>query len=337
MAVDDRGGTSPDSAMLHLMPRRLIEPPGLGVAVTLDEALHAELSRAQVRHRVTTGLWETIGRGRYLRTAALATIDDEWKRREVRHAAMAASAASALPGTVVALESAALVHGLPLLSAPRSVELVAPVGGWTGIRRGVRLHGLALGVGESMALPPRDGPPLVNDERVRVTTPARTWFDLACTRQLADALAVGDAVLRDRLCSREQIAAAATQAANFRGCRRVAQALPLLSPLRESPLESVSYAEFVDWGIPLPEMQVTIHDEEGFVGRVDFLWRDARVIGEADGAGKYEHGGVLLAERRREQRLRDLGYIVVRWTWDELMNEPWKVRLRILRALRAAA
>ena len=81
----------------------------------------------------------------------------------------------------------------------------------------------------------------------------------------------------------------------------------MLSPLRESPLESVSYAEFVDWGIPLPELQVTIHDEEDFVGRVDFLWRDSRVI-------------------------RELGYIVVRRTWDELMNEPWKVRLRDLSA-----
>jgi len=307
------------------------------VAVSLDEALRAGLSRAQVRYRVSTGLWEKIGRGRYVRAAALATINGEWKQREVRHAAMAASAASALPGTVVALESAALVHGLPLLSAPRCVELVAPVGGWTGIRGGVRLHGLSLVEDEAMALPAREDPPLVNDERVRVTTPSRTWFDVARTRPLADALAVGDAVLRDRLCSREQLEVVATRAANFRGCRRVARALPLLSPLRESPLESVSFAEFVDWGIPLPEMQVTILDEEGFVGRVDFLWRDALVIGEADGAGKYENRGVLLAERQREQRLRDLGYIVVRWTWDELMNEPWKVRLRIQRALRSAA
>jgi hypothetical protein len=84
-------------------------------------------------------------------------------------------------------------------------------------------------------------------------------------------------------------------------------------------------------------MQVSILDDEGVVGRVDFLWRNARVIGEADGALKYENRGVLIAERRREQRLRDLGYFVVRWTWEELLNEPWKVRLRIQRALCAAA
>ena len=200
------------------------------------------------------------------------------------------------------LASAALVHGLPLLSAPRGVELIAPAGGWTGIRRCVRLHGLELGPRDSMALPPRDGPLLVNDDRVRVTSPARTWFDLARTRPLSDALAVGDAALRDPLCTREQLAAAATRGANFRGCRRVG------------------------WDIPLSEMQVPIHDEVGFVARVDFLWRDARVIGEADGAMKYESRGVLIAERHREQRLRELGHIVVRWTWDELMNEPWKVR-----------
>ena len=320
------------------MPHPLAaDPPELGVAVSLDDALRAGLSRAQVRHRLQTGRWESIGRGRYLRVEALAGIDDEWRRREARHAAMAASAASALPGTVVALASAALVHGLPLLAPPPRVELIAPAGGWTGVRGGVRLHGLTLGEHESMPLPHRVGPPLVSDQCVHVTTPSRTWVDLARTRPLADALAAGDAALRDQLCSPEQLAAAVEGVSGLRGCRAVARALALLSPLRESPLESASYADFVDWGTPLPEMQVTIHDDDGFVGRVDFLWRDARVIGECDGAMKYESRGVLIAERHREQRLRDLGYTVVRWTWDELRNEPWKVRLRLLRALSAAA
>ena len=250
---------------------------------------------------------------------------------------MAASAASALPGTVVALASAALVHGLPLLALPPRVELIAPAGSWTGIRRGVRLHGLELGSRDSMPLPPRDGPPLVSDEGVRVTTPARSCVDLARVSSLAQALAVGDTALRAHRCGHADLMVAVEAVVGLRGCRRASRALALLSPLRESPLESVPYAAFAEWGIPLPEMQVTIHDEEGFVGRVDFLWRDARVIGECDGAVKYESRGVLIAERHREQRLRELGYIVVRWTWDELMQEPWKVRLRLLRALRLAA
>lgn len=320
------------------MPRALVaDPLGLGMAVSLDEALQAGLSRPQVRHRVTSGRWEPLGRGRYLRLSTLADITDEWERRDVRHAAMAASAGAAMPGSVVALGSAAVIHGLPLLTPPGWLELIAPQHGWSGVRRSVRLHSINLEPAESMPLPSRVGPPLVTEPEVRVTTPERTWLDLARSRPLADALAAGDAGMRAGAFTPASLEAAHQRIAGLPGCRFAARALPLLSALRESPFESASFAGFIDWGLPLPEMQVVIHDADGFVARVDFLWRDARVIGEADGALKYEHRGVLLAERRREQRLRELDYSVVRWTWDELMNEPWKVRLRLLQALRLAA
>ena len=53
------------------------------MAVSLDEALGAGLSRCQVRHRARTGRWEPVGRGRYLRLSALPDLDDEWRYREV--------------------------------------------------------------------------------------------------------------------------------------------------------------------------------------------------------------------------------------------------------------
>jgi len=32
---------------------------------------------------------------------------------------------------------------------------------------------------------------------------------------------------------------------------------------------------------------VSLGDADGFIGRVDFLWREQRVVGESDGMGKY--------------------------------------------------
>ena len=80
-----------------------------------------------------------------------------------------------------------------------------------------------------------------------------------------------------------------------------------------------------------------IVDDEGFVARVDFLWSDFGIVGEADGAGKYINRGALVAEKLREDRLRRLGYLMVRWTWDELIHTPWVIRARLEAALARAA
>ena len=60
------------------------------------------------------------------------------------------------------------------------------------------------------------------------------------------------------------------------------------------------------------------------------FWESLGVIGEADGQMKYETRVDIFNEKLREDRLRALGYIVVRWTWDEIMTDPKAVARRIL-------
>jgi very-short-patch-repair endonuclease len=81
--------------------------------------------------------------------------------------------------------------------------------------------------------------------------------------------------------------------------------------------------------------QVRIRDDRGeVVARVDFLLAGTNVVVEFDGLVKYREGGAeaLIAEKRREDELRGLGYVVVRVVWSEL-NRPSLVAARI----RAAA
>ncbi len=62
-------------------------------------------------------------------------------------------------------------------------------------------------------------------------------------------------------------------------------------------------------------------DRDGnLVGRVDFLFADERVVVEFDGETKYGAGAadVVVAEKWREDRIRELGYLVVRVCWDDL-------------------
>ena len=63
--------------------------------------------------------------------------------------------------------------------------------------------------------------------------------------------------------------------------------------------------------------------------------RGDHVIVEFDGAVKYEGAqgrSALVAEKRREDALRALGYVVVRVTWSDLAS-PTRVISQIRRAL----
>lgn len=118
----------------------------------------------------------------------------------------------------------------------------------------------------------------------------------------------------------------------LRGIGTVRRALPWVRTGAQSPLESISRIRLVRLGLPEPDLQVAFHDESGLVGYADMWWPDLGVIGEADGAMKYDAPGKLVAEKRREDRLRALGVAVVRWGWSDIMSRPHVVAAQIRRA-----
>jgi hypothetical protein len=112
----------------------------------------------------------------------------------------------------------------------------------------------------------------------------------------------------------------------------------------ESAGESVSRVRIVTDGLPVPEPQVEIFTRDGvFVARVDFCWKDRRTVGEFDGKIKYGRllkpgqriEEVVYEEKKREDAIRDLGWMVVRWTWDDL-HRPGVLHDRIRRAFARA-
>jgi hypothetical protein len=117
--------------------------------------------------------------------------------------------------------------------------------------------------------------------------------------------------------------------------RGLAEAISLADPRAESPLESASRGYLHEVQLPLPELQAWIRGADGRHYRVDFLWRDRRVIGEADGWVKYTDLSDLRDEKRREDALRAAGFVMVRWTSDELWRTPDTVMARLRSALTA--
>lgn len=227
-----------------------------------------------------------------------------------------------------------VVAGVPMLTVP-------PGGGQRSRVRGTARVRVAELPGHHVVVHPGG---------LTVTSRSRTAVDVA-RGALPDQLAVIDAavraeslampmVRRRRDLANPRIRAAAlapvTEAAAFRGrLASLAAAFALADPRRETPIESLTAAHIHVAGLPQPIPQAAIR-VPGQTVYPDFLWPDQRLIGEADGAVKYDTAAVMLAEKRREQALRDLGFRIVRWLGKEIRVTPWVVVDRIARALDAA-
>ena len=90
--------------------------------------------------------------------------------------------------------------------------------------------------------------------------------------------------------------------------------------------ESELEARFVELarrhGLVEPERQVDLGGDDGWIARVDFLFRGERIVVEVDGA-EFHDG---LTDRRndadRDRRLEAAGWHVLRFRWEDVVDQP---------------
>ena len=182
-------------------------------------------------------------------------------------------------------------------------------------------------------------------EGLAVTTVARTVIDCLRELPLPDAVAIGDAALRAGWVAPQSLERMRAGQRGWPYITNADRALPMLDGRRENWFESWSFTRLWQLGIEPPEPQVAVYDRHGrFLGRVDGLWLEDGVVAEADGSGKYlgefdpdgasgqAAARVVLAEKVREDRIRDCGLEFVRWGVDEMGRDPQAVAERVERA-----
>lgn len=175
---------------------------------------------------------------------------------------------------------------------------------------------------------------------VRVTTVRRTLLDVARDYPLDVSLAMIDHALRAGLLTSDELDDMRASTRHRRGSVRARTAFALADPQRESPAESICAVRFHEYGIAgfVPQIGFGTN-EEGFIARVDFLHREAKIIVEVNGEIKYTDGEAGAARARRERRqdyqLRNLGYRVYQLTWADLFSPA--VFHEIKRAVRSAS
>ncbi|MFT3715145.1 MAG: hypothetical protein QM774_04115 [Gordonia sp. (in: high G+C Gram-positive bacteria)] len=285
-----------------------------------DDALSTLTARGELEH---------LGHGDYVHAERLP---DGPRRGDVKYRlrciAFATSGRGAPP--TLSHESAAALHGLRLLKPSHTdIHLLSGPHG-----RGMHRHRRHIHQGTV-----DDSQALVVDG-VRVTSLARTAIDVACSTTFAGALTVLDSAI-DLGTGRDALTMELERTRRI-GSSVARRALHHASGLSESVGESWSRAQLIHAGIEVPELQVWYDIGGRRDCRVDFDWH-RRLVGEFDGLKKYGRSlrrsgesveDVVIREKTREDRLRALGVMVIRWTWADLESgrlpnlvRPWLRRL----------
>lgn len=307
---------------------------------TRQQALARGVTSSQLKTASVRGHVRQLHRGVYVVPAAVADADERERALVPIRAGLLA-----VPGSAAALGSATLVQDLPSPAPSVSVHLIRP--GVRYRREGnLHIHGS-----------PLPAEHLVRVEGIDVTSVSRTTIDVARRFNLPRALIVVDAVLRRRVAAlagsdadlrravhdddlreraRAHLIAALGDHTGWQGIVRARRAIEAGDPAAESPLESFSRGTWIGLGLPVPVCGMAVVGADGVTYWADEGWPEFGVLGECDGLLKYADPERLRAEKTRQEALEQAGWIVVRWTWEEIVQRPQVVAARLWAAFERA-
>ncbi|MBO0686164.1 MAG: DUF559 domain-containing protein [Candidatus Dormibacteraeota bacterium] len=288
------------------MARRAVVPAELKKGpFTLDEARSAGLTPRQLEG----GSWRRLARGVYA-----------WKGLPPGPALILAAISRCLPpGAAFSGRSAAWLHGLDLPPCD-PIEVTVPPA--------LRLLGRA-GITVLRAdLSPCE---LVERLGLPATSALRTLVDLGSRPPLVEAVIAVDMALHAHLVEMEELRLCAAHRPGRKGVVQLRQVLNLAEPAAESPMETRLRVLLVQSGLPRPEVQATLKDERGrFLGRTDLYYPVHRLGLEYDGG---THRDSLAEDNRRQNRLLNAGFRLLRFTAADVLRTPESVVAQVRQAL----
>lgn len=218
--------------------------------------------------------------------------------------------------------TAARLHGLDT-DGSAAAEVTVPPGVSVRGRPGLRIHTAGL-----------DPSAVTSCGPLPVTTPIRTCFDMARRLPLVEAVVTLDSALHRKLVTLQELRDYVGRTSAVRGLPKARQVIELVEPDVESPMESRLRMILVLGGLPRPEVQVELRNQDGsFLARPDLLYPAARLAIEYDGA---THRDNLVADNRRQNRLQRAGYRLLRYTSPDVYNRPDEILEEVRMQLGAA-
>ena len=289
------------------MSRRAWAPPELrNGPFTVADANANGVSREQLRSlaycRIGAGLYRWVGlkEGPHLRLSAVA-------RR--------------LPaGAAFSGRTAAWLHGLDV-TLEEPVEVTIPRPTTVGRRVGALVRRAALADHE-----------IVFRRGLPTTSSLRTVVDLGGRQPLSEGVVASDLFLHAELVTVEELRDYIAGHSGASGIARLRRAVSMADSRAESPMETRLRILLELAGLPRPEVNATIEDERGdFIARPDLLYRRQRLAIEFDGGN---HRDRLVDDNRRQNRIVDAGFRLLRFSAADVYGTPDMVVTRVRDCLR---
>jgi hypothetical protein len=278
------------------------------------EALANGFDDKAIRRAVRSGEWVRVRHGSY-------TVAALWPEEPVDQHVLRTRAAVRTLGPVAAShQSAAALHGMDLWEVPLDQVHVTRLDNGAGRTEHDLTHH------ESLCLADE----LTKVRGVTTTRPVRAALETASLVDVERGLVVVDSGLRAGLFTEEELAAQHDAMVRWPD----SQHLHLVTRLADGRSQSVgeTRSRFLFWsqGLPEPELQYEVYDDDGrLVGTTDFAWPEFGLLGEFDGKMKYQRylrdgeppGDAVFREKKREDDLRRItGWGMVRFIWADLYD-----------------
>ena len=214
-------------------------------------------------------------------------------------------------GAVLSHRSAAALWGLLRVATDR-VDVATPLTQRRS-RAGIAVH-------QTRTLLPRD---VTATEGIPCTSVARTLLDLAEVvprRRLERALEQAEVL---GVFDGRAVADVLERANGRRGAGRLRAVLT--AAVEPSSTASELEERFLTLcrraGIPHPAVNAWVATNEEHL-KVDFLWRAERLVIDTDGYAFHGNRRAFERDRRRDQLLKLAGFETVRFTWQQLADDP---------------
>ncbi|MGH8892621.1 MAG: hypothetical protein ACRDWY_04850 [Actinomycetes bacterium] len=276
---------------------------GHGGVFSVGDAQRLGFTRGRRRALVAADEWVVLRPG-VLAEARVVELAARDPRGTHALNTAAALAAMTLPAAAYAVSAASVLRldlPGPPPDRPRVVLPPSPrAGGRSTNRLAVRRAGLPAAHVTTIA-------------GVRTAGAARTVADMARALAFDEAVVLADSAYRTwgaEICA--QLQQMVHHCAGWPGGAAIEPVLAFADVRCESGLESRGRLVMHRQGLPPPATQCWVGESRPEF-RADFGWEELRTIGEADGRVKYVHPDVLWKQARREERLHDLRFEVVRF------------------------
>jgi very-short-patch-repair endonuclease len=222
-------------------------------------------------------------------------------------------------GAAFSGRTAAWLHGLDVAPCD-PIEVTIPETVGSGHRAGASVHRAHLGANE-----------VVLRRALPTTSVLRTVVDLGGRDPLTEGVVAADLILHAGLVTIAELCSYAAEHPRAKGIARLRRVVELAEPRAESAMETRLRMLLVLAGLPRPEAQVSIHDDQGhFLGRPDLLYRHERLAIEYDGG---HHRERVVDDNRRQNGLVGAGFRLLRFTAADVYGAPEMVAMHVRHAL----